>query len=70
MTTTSEIRHLPADVAKRYGVSKKTIINWTNKRLLSCIKIGGNKGRSVVFFTEEDLQAFESRFRRKAVGDN
>lgn len=70
-TQTLSDRLSPDAVAKRYGVHKKTLQQWMKKRLISYVKLGGNggRGRSVVFFREEDLISFENRFRRRAVGE-
>jgi len=58
-----------AEMAKRIGISQRTLSNWTRKRMVPFDRIGSARGRSIVLFEIAAVNAALRRWRYRSVGE-
>lgn len=47
----SDAKYVSAsEIRKRYGVSNSTLRNWAERKLVECVRIGGNEGKGKRFY--------------------
>lgn len=59
----------PAEMARRIGISPRTLRDWQRKRLIPFERIGPSRGRSIVLFDVAAVDQALKRWRVKSVGD-